>query len=488
MTSRLLIIILALTLTPIKAGHSVINVQVGQEVSDAQKREFIELLKTLPSRGEFYTEEAARKAAPYLPVLFSLTEKDIEEDALYAFVAISVGISEDKARRVYAVAHFGEIRHSKLKLFWAAFLFNLKEVSPEIVRYLRDALNSSAQAQELKSMIGLEFKFFKRAVRNHPFAHDGTQSNNPVSKEDEGHANWVSSIALSPDGKTLVSGSHDGTLILWDVLTGTQLRSIEGHRQHDRPFAVTSVAFSPDGKMLLSASEDKTLRFWDAGTGAELKVFRGVDYSHAAVFSPDGKMIAAANCGSVILLDALTGRQLRTFRKTMNCVTNVAFSPDGRTLLNDGGVIQVRNLSTGRVVKSFGQYATLNGMALSSDGKSLLFGGKTPELWDVVRGRLLRQFPEQPNSVKALAFSPDGKIVASETQEGISPFAPGVIKLWDAATGKELRRLTGHQNRVSALVFSPDGQWLASGSWDHTIKLWDVGRGQEIRSFPAIHK
>jgi WD40 repeat protein len=488
MTSRLLIIILVLTLTPIQAGRSVLDMQVGQEVSETQKREFIELLKMLPFKGEFYTQEAARRAAPYLPVLFSLTEKDVERYDLYSFVAISVGISQDKARREYAVAHFAEIRHPKLKLFWAAFLFNLKEVSPEIVRYLRDALSSDAQAQELKAMVGPDFKFFKRDVRNHPFAQDGRQGGNAASEEDEGHADWVSSIAFSPDGKTLLSGSHDGTLMLWDVVTGRQLRSIEGHRQHDRPFAVLSVAFSPDGKTLLSASEDQTLRFWDAASGAELRVFRGADFSHEAVFSPDGKVVAAANCGSIILVDASTGRLLRTFRRTINCVTHVAFSPDGRTLLNDGGLIQVRNLSTGRVVKSFGLYATLNGMALSLDGKNLMLGGETPEMWDVVTGRLLRRFPKQPNSVEAVAFSPDGKVMASESQEGISPFAPGVIKLWDVATGKELRRLAGHQNRVSALVFSPDGQWLASGSWDHTVKLWDVGSGQEIRSFPAGNK
>ena len=333
-------------------------------------------------------------------------------------------------------------------------------------------------------MVGPDFKFFKRDVRNHPFVQDGTQSNNPVSEEDEGHVDWVSSIAFSPDGKTLVSGSHDGTLILWDTVTGRQLRSIESHRLHGRPFAVTSVAFSPDGKKLLSASSDKTLRFWDAGTGAELRVFRGLGYSKAAVFSPDGRMVAAANCESIILVDASTARLLRTFRRHHSCVEHVAFSPDGRTLLNDGGIIQFRNLSTGRVVKSLGLDA-LNGMALSPDGKSLLLAGKTPELWNVLSGRLLRRFPEQPSSVEAVAFSPDGKIAASESQEGIDPFAPGIIKLWDVATGSELRRLTGHQSRVSDLVFSPDGKLLATGSWDHTVKLWDVGSGQEIRSFPA---
>jgi len=154
MIQRLVLMVFALTLTPIQAGHSFFNPQGRHEVSDAQKREFIELLQTLPSKGEFYTEEAARRAGPYLPVIFSLTEKDVEKYDLYAFVAISVGISAYKERRAYAVAHFAEIRHPKLKLFWAASLFNLKDVSPEIVRYLRDALDSDAQTSELKSMIG----------------------------------------------------------------------------------------------------------------------------------------------------------------------------------------------------------------------------------------------------------------------------------------------------------------------------------------------
>jgi WD40 repeat protein len=130
----------------------------------------------------------------------------------------------------------------------------------------------------------------------------------------------------------------------------------------------------------------------------------------------------------------------------------------------------------------------MNGMALSSDGKSILLGGEMPGLWSVVSGRLIRRFPEQEKPVEALAFSPDGKLVAFESQQGMDPFAPGIIKLWDVTTGRELLRLAGHQNRVSSLVFSPNGKWLASGSWDHTVKLWNVTSGEQIRSFPAESK
>ena len=331
-------------------------------------------------------------------------------------------------------------------------------------------------------MVGSEFKFFKRAVRNHPFAEKGGR---PI-EEEEGHVDWVSSVAFSPDNKILLSGSHDGTLIVWDVSTGRQLRSIEGHRHDDDHGAVTSVVFSADGKMLLSASSDKTMRLWDTNTGAELRIFQSDDYPEAAVFSPDGKLVASANCAGITLWDTLTGKRLRTFRKSINCVRHVVFSPDGRTLLNDGGIIQVRDLAKGRVVKSFS--FNVNGFALSPDGNSILLAGKTPELWDVRKGRLLRRFPEQPNSVEEVAYSPDGKTVASESQEGGGPFSQNVIKLWDVTTGRELRRLTGHQNRVSALAFSKDGKWLASGSWDHTVKLWDVESGRQIRTFPAASK
>lgn len=142
--------------------------QSMSQVSDAQKQEFIELLKTLPTKGDFYTDEAVEKARPYLPVLFALTEKDIEKYDIYPFAAISGGLCDHKEHRAYAVRHFAEIHHPELKLFWGVKLFDAGEASPEIVRFLRDALESDVQAKLLGEILGPQFDDFKKQITARP--------------------------------------------------------------------------------------------------------------------------------------------------------------------------------------------------------------------------------------------------------------------------------------------------------------------------------
>lgn len=142
--------------------------QASSQISEAQKKEFIESLKTLPHKGEFFTDEAIEKAGPYLPVLFALTEKDIEKYDIYPFAAISRGLCDQKIHRDYTVRHFAEIRHPQLKLFWAAMLFDAGATSPEIGRFLKDALESPEKAKLLSEIVGPEFADFKRRVKAYP--------------------------------------------------------------------------------------------------------------------------------------------------------------------------------------------------------------------------------------------------------------------------------------------------------------------------------
>ena len=137
------------------------------QVSDAEKSAFLALLGTLPHKGEFYTEDAVKKAGPHLRVLFALTETDIDRYDLYPFAGISRGLADHEEHREYAVRHFSEIRHPTLKVLWGAILFDAAQASAEIVRFLRAVLESEPQTKLLNEIVGLEFEDFRRRVLAH---------------------------------------------------------------------------------------------------------------------------------------------------------------------------------------------------------------------------------------------------------------------------------------------------------------------------------
>lgn len=139
--------------------------QPEQPVTDAEKTEFLKLLATLPTRGEFFTSEAIQKAAPYTRVLLALTEKDLAKySSLYPFYAISAGLLGAKDSRQYALNNFSRIAHPKIKLGWAIGLFRAKSPPPEVVAFLRQTLDSKKEGETLSAMLGPEFEDFKERV------------------------------------------------------------------------------------------------------------------------------------------------------------------------------------------------------------------------------------------------------------------------------------------------------------------------------------
>jgi hypothetical protein len=161
-------------------------ITTGQEAISAtadEKKRFLNLLAELPHAGEFYTDESVTKAAPYTRVLLSLTDedlrrfvaerekidaKDVKDPDLYPFLALSRGLLDREGPREYGVKHFGEIAHPVIRLAWAVMLFNEKAASPEIVKYLRSALESKERSKVLTQMLGPDFEDFKRRVKEHP--------------------------------------------------------------------------------------------------------------------------------------------------------------------------------------------------------------------------------------------------------------------------------------------------------------------------------
>jgi hypothetical protein len=138
--------------------------QPGKAVTDAEKREFLEVLAKLPTKGEFFTEEAVTKAVPYTRVLLALTKKDLDHRDLYPLLALSRGLIDRKEPRHYGITNFGEIAHPTIKLGWAAALFDESPPSAKIVNFLCMALDSKEDARTLAEMAGPSFEEFKERV------------------------------------------------------------------------------------------------------------------------------------------------------------------------------------------------------------------------------------------------------------------------------------------------------------------------------------
>jgi Tol biopolymer transport system component len=262
-----------------------------------------------------------------------------------------------------------------------------------------------------------------------------------------GHEDGVWSVACSPIADVIATGSLDNTVRLWDRRTGLTTGQLVGHAE-----AVTAVAFSPDGKRLVSASLDNSLRLWDLAGRRELLRFEGhADGVTSVACSPDGRQLLSGGLdGTLRLWDAASGQELAVLEQGAEVIWTVAFSPDGRHALSAGG-----------------------GRSAEDPTRGSDFDLK---LWDLAARREVRRFTGHAAAVRGVAFSPDGKHVASGS-------ADRSVRLWDLATGREERRCDGHADWVRGVAFAPDGQTLASASDDETARLWRTSDGTQVACY-----
>jgi WD40 repeat protein/serine/threonine protein kinase len=304
----------------------------------------------------------------------------------------------------------------------------------------------------------------------------------------EGHTNDVASVAFSPDGKRIVSGSggYDeqaqplpGEVKVWDAVTGRQILTLTGHTGR-----VTSVAFSHDGKRIVSGSDDQTLRVWDLGKGHAVLILEGHTSDVTSVaFTPDGKHILSRSTdGTAKMWDASRGQAVPALQGHTSDVTSVAFSPNSRRLASAGkdGVVKVWDLETGLTVLTLaGRPGWVASVAFSPDGKRIVSGSSDHRvtIWDAEKGHAVLTLDGHTTPVTSVAFSPDGKHIASGSGELLG--AHGEVKVWDATTGQEIFALPTSA-WFTSLSFSPDSRRLASAGWDGVVKVWDAGKGREI--------
>ncbi|KZP24201.1 WD40 repeat-like protein [Athelia psychrophila] len=317
---------------------------------------------------------------------------------------------------------------------------------------------------------------YTRALQNTLLIENGMVENWPALLPQvlEGHISGVYSVAFSPDGQRIASGSFDLTIRIWDALTGALVAGpFEAHTEDIR-----SVVFSPDSLCIASCSNDKTVRIWDVKTGTLIAgPFKGhTDHVCSVAFSPDGQRIASCSDDQTIRIsDAKTGILITgPFKGHTDGVRSVVFSPDGLHIASGSNDMTIRiwGATTGALIVEplKGHTHQVLSVVISPDGQRLASGSidRTIRLWDAKTGALIAgPFEGHTSLVHSVAFSPDSQHIASGSYDQ-------TIRIWDAKTGSlTAGPLKGHTSWVYSVAFSPDGQRVASGSADNTIRIWD---------------
>lgn len=322
-----------------------------------------------------------------------------------------------------------------------------------------------------------------------------TAATKPETVVQLGHSAAVRAVAVSPDGLWIASGGSDGSVCVWDAITGKELRRTESHSA-----GVNVIGFSPDGKRILTASDDGTARLWDALTGRELFSFNhGRERVVFANFMPHAVKVVTCAGRVVQIWDSLSGKSEARWQP-LPWGSALAVSPNGTELLvGTLRSIDFYALTAAKLQRTIRRTRSIpywtdstareivQRVAYSPDGSTILtataYSTRRPNessisLWDARTGAVLRRVVAHETEICALAISPDGRRWASAANHDEA------ARLWDGDSGRELHRFRGHVNGASALAFFPSGRNIVTADRDGALRIWDTSSGHLVRLLP----
>ena len=295
-----------------------------------------------------------------------------------------------------------------------------------------------------------------------------------------GHTNFVDCIAFSRDNKHLASAGEDSKTIIWDLSTGRELRTLDAGGM-----AKSSVAFSPDGKTLAIGSWNN-ITLWDVSTWSLLFTFlEPSNLVTALTFTPDNKLIVSGDrSGKINVWNVSDGKLINSFKAFALNVTGLAVDTSG-TIVVAGGwgdSLTAWNIQSGNMIYSVpAHHNGITGIALSPDGKTIATAGiyqySEPRLWNVYTGKIIRKF-DRENSRGHVVFSKDGRFLFDGGEQG-------EIDVWNIATGRVIQSLNC-RGSVKSIALSPDGRKIAVASSKY-VTMWDIASPTESNDSCVLH-